>query len=196
MKCTQTYRQEVAVSSTLPPYPSPRSSLSQMYFIINQLVAHLLALLLVFFYINKALIAFSLEHDLARCVPSCWEFWPWRTRLDYFTFQLGPQAVFKLEPSAKRPATVTLPQNTKENLQDKGRHKQTSNIHTHTHTHTHYPGQWLKNTKYISRACGRGKTLNWAGNQAGKLISKDKSALRLHHKQGNYGVFQNRGQAI
>lgn len=33
------------------------------------------------------------------------------------------------------------------------------------------------------------------GNQAGKLKSKDKYALRLRHKQGNYGIFQNRGQA-
>lgn len=33
------------------------------------------------------------------------------------------------------------------------------------------------------------------GNQAGKLRSKDKYALQLHHKQGNYGIFQNRGQA-
>lgn len=48
---------------------------------------------------------------------------------------------------------------------------------------------------YISSAGGRGKTLNFEGNQAGKLKSKDKYALKLHHKQGNYGIFQNRGQA-
>lgn len=39
------------------------------------------------------------------------------------------------------------------------------------------------------------KDVELEGNQAGKLKSKDKYALRLHHKQGNYGIFQNRGQA-
>lgn len=52
-------------------YPPPCPSLSQMYFIINQLVAHLPACCF-FFSINKALIAFSLECDLAHCVLSFW----------------------------------------------------------------------------------------------------------------------------
>ncbi len=65
------------------PYPASCPSLSQMYFIINQLVAHLPACF--FFSINKALIAFSLECDLARCVLSFWGCRPWRTRLDCFT---------------------------------------------------------------------------------------------------------------
>lgn len=47
-------------------------SLSQIYFIINQLVAHLPAcfVFLLFFFINKALIAFSLEFDLVHCLLS------------------------------------------------------------------------------------------------------------------------------
>ena len=44
------------------------TALSQIYFIINQLVAHLLACCL--FSINKALIAFSLGCDLACCMMS------------------------------------------------------------------------------------------------------------------------------
>lgn len=41
----------------------------------------------------------------------------------------------------------------------------------------------------------KGKDVELQSNQAGKLKSKDKHAFWLHHKQGNYGIFQNGGQA-
>lgn len=85
MQCTDiwAYSREVAVSSSPAPNPRP---FPPSHKCILLLISWLhICLLVVVFSINKALIAFSLEHDLARCVPSFWGCWPWRTRLDYFT---------------------------------------------------------------------------------------------------------------
>lgn len=50
-------------------------------------------------------------------------------------------------------------------------------------------GQYSEeNNVYFGRRWRR-KDTELEGNQAGKLRSEDKSALRLNHKQGNYGVF-------
>lgn len=80
---TGTYSQEVAVfsflPSTLPPVPLSHNCILLLISWLH------ICLLVVFFSINKALIAFSLECDLAHCVLSFWGCWPWRTRLDYYT---------------------------------------------------------------------------------------------------------------
>lgn len=41
----------------------------------------------------------------------------------------------------------------------------------------------------------RNEDVELEGNQAGMMKSKDKYALKLHHKQCIYGVFNNREQA-
>lgn len=94
-------------------------SLSQMYFIINQLVAHLPACCWVFFSLSikhllllvwnvtlSVLCRLSLGADLEGLV--------WT-----ITLQLSPWAVIKHMPSAKCHALVTLLQNTQKTLQDK-----------------------------------------------------------------------------
>lgn len=134
------------------PLPSPCPSLSQIYFIINQLVAHLPACC-VFFSINKALIAFSLECDLAPCALSFWGCRPWRTRLDYFTSAPSTgcyqtQALSQV-PRSRHTAT--------KHKQDAAGQRQTP---TAPATRTDCTRQWLKKTMYISSAGGRGKMLN------------------------------------
>lgn len=71
-------------------------TLTQICFIINQSVAHLLACSVCFFPINKALIAFSLECDLACCL--------W-TDLEGPT--LTSPSLFFLKPSATYNNSVT-----------------------------------------------------------------------------------------
>lgn len=111
------------------------------------------------------------------------------------TLQLSPRAVIKHEPSAKCHALVTPPQKHKEDAAGQ-RQTQTAPVtHKHTHTHTDCTGQWLKKNNVYFKCRRKRKDVELEGNQAGKLKSEDKYALQLHHKHGNYGVFQNRGQA-
>ncbi len=170
------------------PYPPP-VPLSHKCILLLISWLHICLLVVVFFFsINKALIAFSLECDLAHCVLSLWgadlEGPVWT-----ITLQLSPRAVIKHKPSAKCHAPVTPLQNTKKTLQDKGWHKV-----PHKHTHRLHGTMAEENNVYFKCRRKR-KDVKLEGNQAGKLKSKDKYALWPHHKHGNYGVFQNRGQA-
>lgn len=168
------------------PLPSLCHSLSQMYFIINQLVAHLPACcFFFFFYINKALIAFSLECDLVLCAVFLWV----PTLKDlfgllHFSWVRGLLSNTSPQPSA------TLP----------SRHRETQRRRCRTKAKTNGPRHWLHRTmaeeNNVYFKCRRKrKDVKLEGNQAGYLKSKDKYALQLHHKQSIYGVFQNRGQA-
>lgn len=177
---TQTYSQNTAFPQP-PTSLSPCPSLSQIYFIINQLVAHLPACCVFFFPINKALIAFSVECDLAHCVLSLWGRWPWETRLDFFTAALSP-GCYQTAAHSQVPHSRHTAANTNTTPRDKDRHTHRVRRTMAGENNVYFECKWKR------------KDVELEGNQAGKLKSKDKNALRLHHKQGNYGIFQNRGQ--
>lgn len=65
----------------------------------------------------------------------------------------------------------------------------------HMAQHAECTRQWLKKNNVCLKLSGKRKEVKLQGNQAGKLKYKEKCAFQLHHKQGIYGVFQNRGQA-
>jgi len=170
------------VSSLPRPPPLPCSSLSQMYFIINQLVAHLPACC---FFLSIKHLLLLVENMTLHIV--CRLSGGADLEGPVWTISLGltPRAVIKHKPSAKCHTAA-------KHKEDTGGRRQTPRAPV-THTDT---GQWLKKNNVYFKCRRKRKDVELEGNQAGKLKSKDKYALRLHHKQGNYGVFQNRGQAV
>lgn len=150
--------QDIAVFSPRAPYP-----LSQIYFIINQLVAHLPACC-IFFSINKALIAFSLQCDLAHCVLSFWWCRPWRTRLDYCTSDPST-GCYQTHALSQRHAPVTRPQNTNKALQEKGDTNSPSNAHNN-----YIRRQWLKKKKLSISQVQAEEERRWTWGQSGRKV--------------------------
>lgn len=134
------------------PLPSLCQSLSQMYFIINQLVAHLPACCCFFFF------SISIKHLLLLvwnvtlcCVLSFCGCRPWRTCLDYYT-SAESVGCYQTQALSQVPRSRHATVKHKEDAAGQ-RQKQMA-------PDTDCTGQWLRKTMYISNADERGKTLN------------------------------------
>lgn len=163
---TGTYSQEVAVfsflPSTLPPVP-----LSHKCILLLISWLHI-CLLVVFFSINKALIAFSLECDLAHCVLSFWGCWPWRTRLDYYTAAQSTGCyqtrALSQVPRSRHTAAKTQRRRCRTKTDANGP------CNTQTHTHTH----WLHGTMAEEKQCifqvQTEEERRWTWGQSGRKV--------------------------
>lgn len=133
------------MTSTLPL----SLSLSQMYFIINQLVAHLPACC--FFSLSIKHLLLLVWNVTLCCVLSFIGGRPWRTCLDYYT-STESGGCYQTQALSQVPCSRHATVKHKEDTAGQ-RQKQTA-------PDTDSTGQWLRKTKYISKADERGKMLN------------------------------------
>lgn len=173
--------------SSLPcPLPSPCPSLSQMYFIINQSVAHLPACCFFPPLSIKHLLLLVLSVTLRAASPSFWGCRPWRTCLDYCT-SAQSTGCYQTRALSQTPRSRHAATEREEDAAGPRRKQKNGPRNTRTDC----TGQGLEKSMYVSVEAEDNEP---EANQTGKLKSGDKCSLQLHHKRGNYGVLQNRGQ--